>query len=159
MCSPTTSLGIPWASSTPKTRSPPEVLANEDTSARNSFLSPSELPGSSRLYSIVFPSGTALAMSARISSSVMSASCFAIMVSTVAEACPASAELNVIKRQENTGVRKILYEKQGLLLVLEWLPPRRSIPGTPLASLHPGKGGHYVQSHMAGSVRRCYGRI
>ena len=25
-----------------------------------------------------------------------------------------------------------------LLLVLEWLPPRRSIPGTPLASLHPG---------------------
>ncbi len=49
----------------------------------------------------------------------------------------------MIKRQENTGVRKILYERQGLLLVLEWLPPRRSIPGTPLASLHPGKGGHY----------------
>src|SRR5205807_801938 len=70
-----------------------------------------------------------------------------------------SLEMILEMRQENTGVRKILYEKQGLLLVLEWLPPRRSIPGTPLASLHPGKGGHYVQSHMAGFVRRCYGRI
>ena len=50
-------------------------------------------------------------------------------------------------------------DNMELLLVLEWLPPRRSIPGTPLASLHPGKGGHYVQSHMAGFVRRCYGRI
>jgi len=31
-------------------------------------------------------------------------------------------------------------DNMELLLVLEWLPPRRSIPGTPLASLHPGKG-------------------
>jgi hypothetical protein len=49
----------------------PAVFAKEETSARNSFFSASELPGKSRLYSSVRPSGTAFEMSAWRSSSAI----------------------------------------------------------------------------------------
>ena len=44
-------VGMPAASSMPYRRSPPCVLANAETSARNSRLSASAVPGKSRLYS------------------------------------------------------------------------------------------------------------
>ncbi len=58
ICNPLRSTGTPESSLMPKIRSPPAAFANDDTSARNSFLSPSELPGRAFLYSMVFPSGT-----------------------------------------------------------------------------------------------------
>ena len=58
-------LGRPSMASTPIRRSPPAVLAKEDTVATNGTTSLFAVPGISSLYSIVFPSRTSLAINAR----------------------------------------------------------------------------------------------
>jgi len=61
-------------------RSPPVAFANDDTSARNSFRSESLGPGSSRLNSIVRPSGMASATRRTISAAAIAASGLSIIL-------------------------------------------------------------------------------